>query len=450
MDEALNALGPLDGRYRSRVEGLRAYFSEAALIRYRVRVEVEYLVALSSTSVVETLDDETVKTWRDLYVNFDGASRIKEIEKVTNHDVKAVEYYLKENFGGPASAKEFIHFGLTSQDINNIAQPLALAEFSTTLLIPRYQSLVASLKKKAWDYREVPMLARTHGQAATPTRLGKEFAVFATRLEACVDDLVSIKYSGKFGGATGSMNAHYVAFPKENWEQFADDFVVSVSGGLLSRQRYTTQIEHYDNLAKFCHALCRANVVILDLCKDCWQYVSLGYFGQKVAANEVGSSAMPHKVNPIDFENGEGNLGVANALLTHLAEKLPISRLQRDLTDSTVMRTLGTPLGHSYLAVASVSKGLEKLTLNQETIDQDLENNWAVVAEAIQTVLRREAYPEPYEALKKLTRGQSCTKESFQTFIDQELDVSEELKDELKRITPQNYLGHFNAEPFRY
>ncbi|KAJ8612940.1 hypothetical protein CTAYLR_006196 [Chrysophaeum taylorii] len=451
-DEALEALCPLDGRYRSRTAALRAYFSEAALIKYRVRVEVEYLLALSEATGLEISEDLKLK-WRDVYNNFRGAKRCKELEATLNHDVKAVEYYLKEEYealGLPAEGLELIHFGLTSQDVNHVAQPLAVAECVEAVLAPKYHQVLAALKRKAWDYREVAMLARTHGQPATPTILGKEFAVFATRLEKCLEDVVASQHTAKFGGATGLMNAHFVAYPDIDWARFADKFVTDASRGKLSRQKYTTQIEHYDGLAAFCHAVCRANVVLLDLCKDCWHYVSLGYFKQKVQRGEVGSSAMPHKVNPIDFENAEGNLGVSNALLEHLARKLPISRLQRDLSDSTALRTLGVPLGHSYLALTSLLRGLSKITLNPDLLRQDLDANWAVVAEAIQTILRKHAYPQPYEALKNLTRGHACTQADFSRFIDT-LDIKDHvLKARLNSISPHNYTGRFDASPFQY
>jgi len=453
--DALDALTPLDGRYASRVARVREHFSEAALIKYRVRVEVEYLVALAK--VVPALSDvfagDNLSKWRAVAANFQAADaqRCKAIEATTNHDVKAVEYFLKEKWdalGLPVVGKEFIHFGLTSQDVNHVAQPLMLAECARDVLVPKYRDLVAALKARAWDWRGVAMLARTHGQAASPTRLGKEFAVFASRLEACVDALAACAHGAKFAGATGGFNAHHVAFPGADWPAFADAFVAEVSGGLLTRQRHTTQIEHYDGLAAFCHALCRANAVVLDLARDCWQYVSLAYFGQKLKAGEVGSSAMPHKVNPIDFENCEGNLGVANASLVHLAAKLPVSRLQRDLSDSTVLRTVGVPLGHSFLAVGACLRGLGKLTLNAANVKADLDANWAVCAEGIQTVLRREAYPNPYEALKQLTRtGKPITEADIRAFVDG-LDVAESVKAELRAITPHTYVGVFDASEF--
>ncbi|KAH8071041.1 (S)-2-(5-amino-1-(5-phospho-D-ribosyl)imidazole-4-carboxamido)succinate AMP-lyase [Aureococcus anophagefferens] len=424
----LNALTPLDGRYASRVAPVRAYFSEAALIKYRVRVEVEYLVALSGA--VPALADA--------------------IERTTNHDVKAVEYYLKERWdalGLPAVGKEFIHFGLTSQDVNHTAQPLMLAECAPW---SRGSRLVA-LKARAWEWRDLSMLARTHGQSASPTRLGKEFAVFATRLEKSRRSRPAT--TARFGGATGGFNAHCVAFPGRDWPAFGDAFVSDVSGGLLRRQKHTTQIEHYDDLAAFCafsrrHALCRCNTVVLDLCRDCWQYVSLAYFTQQLKAGEVGSSAMPHKVNPIDFENAEGNLGIASANLVHLAAKLPVSRLQRDLSDSTALRALGVPLGHACLALGSCLKGLGKLRVAEANLSADLEANWAVVAEGIQTVLRREAYPNPYEALKALTRtGKPASKDDIRAFVDA-LDVPDAVKAELRAITPHSSVGAFDASEF--
>mmetsp|Transcript_7311 Transcript_7311/g.22441 ORF Transcript_7311/g.22441 Transcript_7311/m.22441 type:complete len:462 (-) Transcript_7311:47-1432(-) len=454
-NDPLNALTPLDGRYAARVGKLRAYFSEAALIKARTRVEVEYLVSLSRVvpSLGGLFDGARLAAWRSVAADFDGAAaaRCKEIEATTNHDVKAVEYYLKERWDAlslPSHGKEFIHFGLTSQDVNHTAQPLLLAECARDVLVPRYRELVDALKTRAWAWRDVATLARTHGQAASPTRMGKEFAVFASRLAACVDGLEACGHGAKFGGATGGFNAHAVAFPAVDWPAFADGFVKDVSGGLLARQRHTTQIEHYDGLAAFCHALCRCNAVVLDLCRDCWHYVSLAYFTQKLKAGEVGSSAMPHKVNPIDFENAEGNVGVANAALEHLAAKLPVSRLQRDLSDSTVLRTLGTPLGHSFLAVGACLRGLGKLELNAPKLAADLDANWAVCAEGIQTILRREAYPNPYEALKALTRtGKPIEAGDIRSFVEG-LDVPETVKVELRAITPHSFIGVFDASEF--
>ena len=452
---ALYALTPLDGRYASRVSKVREYFSEAALIKARVRVEVEYLASLSKVvpQLAKVFDEAGLARWRAVYTSFgpQDAKRCKAIEATTNHDVKAIEYFLKEQWDAlalPKIGREYIHFGLTSQDVNHTAQPLLLAECARDVLIPRYNNLIVALKDRAWRWRDVAMLARTHGQSASPTRVGKEFAVFASRLEACVDQLKACSHSAKFGGATGGFNAHIVAFPDVDWAAFGDAFVKAVSGGVLTRQKHTTQIEHYDGLAAFCHALCRANTVILDLCRDCWQYVSLGYFTQKLKAGEVGSSAMPHKVNPIDFENAEGNVGVANAALLHLAAKLPVSRLQRDLSDSTVGRTLGTPLGHSFLTIGACLRGLGKLELNEAKVAQDLENNWAVVAEGIQTILRREAYPNPYEALKQLTRtGRPIDASAIAAFITS-LDVAEGVRAELRAITPHSYVGVFDASEF--
>jgi len=452
---ALYALTPLDGRYAGRVSKIRDYFSEAALIKARVRVEVEYLASLSQVipALGDVFEGDNLKRWRAVAATFGpaDAQRVKTIEATTNHDVKAVEYYLKEQWDAlklPPIGREYIHFGLTSQDVNHTAQPLLLAECARDVLIPRYTDLIAALKERAWKWRDVAMLARTHGQSASPTRVGKEFAVFASRLQACVDQLQACSHSAKFGGATGGFNAHSVAFPSVDWPSFGDAFVRDVSQGLLTRQKHTTQIEHYDGLAAFCHALCRANTVMLDLCRDCWQYVSLAYFTQKLKAGEVGSSAMPHKVNPIDFENSEGNIGVANAALLHLAAKLPVSRLQRDLSDSTVLRTLGVPLGHSFLAIGACLRGLGKLELNTTRIADDLESNWAVVAEGIQTVLRREAYPNPYEALKQLTRtGKPIDASAIAAFVSG-LDVSEAVKAELRAITPHSYVGVFDASEF--
>jgi len=451
----LHALTPLDGRYASRVAPVREYFSEAALIKYRVRVEVEYLISLSET-VAElrgVLVGDGLAAWRSVAADFSDADarRCKEIERTTNHDVKAVEYFLKEKWDAAGLAgrgKEFIHFGLTSQDVNHVAQPLMLAECASAVLVPRYRDLVKALGERAWLWRDKPMLARTHGQSASPTRLGKEFAVFATRLARAVAALYACAHGAKFGGATGGFNAHGVAYPEHDWPAFADAFVAKVSNGKLVRQKHTTQIEHYDDLAAFCHALCRCNTIILDLCRDAWTYVSLGYFAQKVAAGEVGSSAMPHKVNPIDFENAEGNLGIANAALVHLAAKLPVSRLQRDLSDSTALRALGVPLGHAYLALGSCLKGLNKLTVNDAVLERDLDNNWAVCAEGIQTVLRKAAYPNPYEALKALTRtGKPATEQDIRSFVEG-LDVAPDVKATLRTITPHSYVGAFDASEF--
>ena len=423
------------------------------MIKYRVRVEVAYLVALDDAVGDVGLDAAGRRAWAAVAADFCAADakRCKAIEKTTNHDVKAVEYFLKEKWdalGLPARGKEFIHFGLTSQDVNHVAQPLMLAECARDVLIPRYRDLANALGERAWAWRDLPMLARTHGQAASPTRVGKEFAVFATRLSKAVDGLAACAHGAKFGGATGGFNAHGVAYPAVDWPAFGDSFVAAVSGGLLQRQRHTTQIEHYDDLAAFCHALCRCNAIVLDLCRDCWQYVSLGYFAQALKAGEVGSSAMPHKVNPIDFENAEGNLGIASAALVHLAAKLPVSRLQRDLSDSTALRALGVPLGHAYLALGSCLKGLGKLSVNAAIISADLDANWAVCAEGIQTVLRKAAYPNPYEALKALTRtGKPATESDIRAFVEG-LDVADDVKAALRQITPHSYVGAFDAAEF--
>jgi adenylosuccinate lyase len=441
----LEAISPVDGRYRRQTEPLAAYFSESALINYRLRVEVEYFIALCRLPLpqLKEFDSGQFERLRDIYRNFSmaDARRIKDIEKVTNHDVKAVEYRLKENFSelGLQRYSEFIHFGLTSQDINNTAVPLSLSEGWGQVMQPALDEVIASLGAKAREWVRVSMLARTHGQPASPTSLGKEIQVFAERLNVQVGQLKKVPFSAKFGGATGNFNAHHVAYPAIDWNAFADDLVNNGLG--LSRSRTTTQIEHYDNLAAFCDNLRRINTILIDLDRDMWTYISLDYFKQKIIAGEVGSSAMPHKVNPIDFENSEGNLGVANALLEHLAAKLPISRLQRDLTDSTVIRNLGVPLAHMLIALRSLSKGLGKLILNEEAVRADLEDNWAVVAEAIQTILRREGYPNPFEALKDLTRTHArMSRETIAQFVES-LDVSRAVKDELRRVTPDNYTG---------
>ncbi len=443
---ALTAISPVDGRYRKSTEVLSDYFSEYALIRYRLRVEVEYYLALCRLPLpqLEEVDEPTIAaSLRNIYNNFtpEEAKHIKELEAITNHDVKAVEYFLKGKLDAlnMGELKEFIHFGLTSQDINNSAVPLALKEFKRDVLLPELDNVLTILIKLADDWKDVPMLAHTHGQAASPTRLGKEIKVFIERLESQIDVVKRIPISAKFGGATGNFNAHHVAYPTINWVEFANRFLHDELG--LFRQQYTTQIEHYDGLAALCDAMKRVNTIMLDLSKDLWTYISFDYFKQKIKAGEVGSSAMPHKVNPIDFENAEGNLGIANALFEHLAAKLPISRLQRDLTDSTVIRNLGVPFAHSIIAYKSLMKGFGKLILNETAIRQDLENNWAVVAEGIQTILRRENYPAPYEALKNLTRTHDViTQKSMEEFIDT-LKVSDELKAELKKITPFNYTG---------
>jgi adenylosuccinate lyase len=442
---SLNAISPIDGRYRSQNENLSTYFSEKGLIRYRVQVEIEYFIALCEYPLpqLKSIPKAKFEDLRRIYLQFSekDAKKIKEIESVTNHDVKAVEYFIKEQFDsmGLSDYKEFIHFGLTSQDINNTATPLSLKEGFLNVVLPELKLLVLELKQRAKSWKKIPMLARTHGQPASPTRLGKEIYVFVERLEAQLKMLDRIPYGAKFGGATGNFNAHVVAFPKIKWAEFGNRFVKEKLG--LYRLQTTTQIEHYDYMAAFFDNLKRINSILVDLNRDVWTYVSMDYFKQKIKKGEVGSSAMPHKVNPIDFENSEGNLGMANAIFEHLAAKLPISRLQRDLTDSTVTRNLGVPLAHSLLAYKSLRKGLGKLILNEDKIAEDLEKNWAVVAEAIQTILRREKYPNPYEALKALTRTNTkMNKETIHQFIDN-LDISVAVKKELKAITPFNYTG---------
>jgi len=442
---SLNAISPIDGRYRSQNENLSTYFSEKGLIRYRVRVEVEYFIALCEYSLpqLESVPKTKFDSLRRIYLQFseEDAERIKEIEKLINHDVKAVEYFLKERFNslGLSDYKEFIHFGLTSQDINNTAIPLSLKEGFQNVVLPELKLLVLEIKQRAKSWKKISMLARTHGQPASPTRLGKEIYVFVERLEAQLKMLDRIPFAAKFGGATGNFNAHIVAFPNINWRDFGNRFIKEKLG--LYRLQTTTQIEHYDYMAAFFDNIKRINSILIDLNRDVWTYISMEYFKQKIKKGEVGSSAMPHKVNPIDFENSEGNLGMANAIFEHLSAKLPISRLQRDLTDSTVTRNLGVPLAHSLLAYKSLRKGVGKLILNEAKIAEDLENNWAVVAEAIQTILRRENYPNPYEALKALTRvSTKMNKKVIHEFIDK-LDISEAVKKELKAITPSNYTG---------
>ncbi len=441
----LNAISPVDGRYRNTTEKLADYFSEAALIKYRVLVEIEYFIALCELPLpqLKGFDKALYPSLRNIYNNFSeaDAQQIKDIEKTTNHDVKAVEYFIKEKLDALkiADQKEFIHFGLTSQDINNTAIPYSVKDAMNECLLPVLEEVVSKLNALSEEWKDVSMLARTHGQPASPTRLGKEIQVFFARLQSQIAQLKAVPYGAKFGGATGNMNAHHVAYPEINWLGFANDFVNKTLG--LSRSYPTTQIEHYDNFAAYCDALKRINTILIDLDRDVWTYISMDYFKQKIKAGEIGSSAMPHKVNPIDFENSEGNLGIANAILEHLSAKLPISRMQRDLTDSTVLRNVGVPLAHSLIAYKSLLKGLDKLILNKEAFERDLENNWAVVAEAIQTVLRREGYPKPYEALKELTRTNThITKDSIAVFIDG-LKVSHEIKAELKKITPSNYTG---------
>jgi len=441
----LNAISPIDGRYRNKISKLADYFSEEALIKYRVRVEIEYFIALCKIPLPQLVDFNTdlFDDLRKIYIDFtaEDAQKIKDIEKVTNHDVKAVEYFIKEKFDalGLQKDKEFIHFGLTSQDINNTAIPLSIKEAMNDVFVPAYLEVLKKLQELVIDWKDISMLARTHGQPASPTRLGKEVDVFVTRLKEQFNLLNDIPSAAKFGGATGNYNAHKVAYPKIDWKAFGTDFVQEKLG--LQHSFPTTQIEHYDHMAALFDTLKRINTIIIDLDRDFWTYVSMDYFKQKIKKGEVGSSAMPHKVNPIDFENSEGNLGIANAIFEHLSAKLPISRLQRDLTDSTVLRNVGVPFGHTIIGFTSTLKGLNKLLLNKEKFEQDLENNWAVVAEAIQTILRREAYPNPYEALKGLTRtNEKINQKSIANFIDT-LEVSDDIKTELKAITPSNYTG---------
>ena len=444
--DALTAVSPIDGRYRSKTESLADYFSEYALIRYRVRVEIEYFITLCELPLpqLESFNSALFEQLRDIYRNFDEASaaRVKEIESITNHDVKAVEYFIKEEFdkiGGLDDYKEFIHFGLTSQDINNTSVPLSVKEALEEVFYPQVEELIAQLKEYAEAWEDVPMLAKTHGQPASPTRLGKEVEVYVYRLSEQLATLRNCKMTAKFGGATGNFNAHHVAYPQHDWRAFGNRFVSEKLG--LEREQWTTQISNYDHLGSVFDAIRPINTIIIDLDRDFWMYISMEYFKQKIKAGEVGSSAMPHKVNPIDFENSEGNLGVANAILQFLAQKLPVSRLQRDLTDSTVLRNVGVPVGHSVIAIQSTLKGLRKLILNEEKLREDLENTWAVVAEAIQTILRREAYPHPYEALKALTRtNEKMTEETIHAFV-QTLNVSDSVKAELMAITPYNYTG---------
>ena len=448
---SLMAVSPIDGRYASKAAPLREYFSEFALIRNRVRVEIEYFIALCSIPLPQLSNfgegtgktrEELFAALRDIYRNLtpEEASRVKEIEKVTNHDVKAVEYFIKEHFKALEITpwQEFVHFGLTSQDINNTSQPIMLKEALENEYMPRLQEILSILRADALEWKDVTMLARTHGQPATPTRMGKEIEVFIARLEGQIRQLSQLTYPAKFGGATGNMNAHKIAYPDIDWPSFADSFVSSLG---LKRSCPTTQIEHYDNLAAIFDCMRRINTILIDLCRDVWTYISMEYFRQKVAKNEVGSSAMPHKVNPIDFENAEGNLGMADAVLTFLSMKLPVSRLQRDLTDSTVLRNVGVPFAHCLISFASLKKGLGKLILNREAIDADLHRNWAVVAEALQTILRRENYPNPYETLKNLTRtGAAIDEDTIARFVES-LDVPETVKEELRAVTPWNYTG---------
>lgn len=441
----LNAVTPIDGRYISKTSALQEYFSESALIKFRVQVEVEYFIALCNSSVLQLnhFPTEKFSDLRNLYTNFteEDAQRIKDIESITNHDVKAVEYFIKEEFDKLAlqEFKEFIHFGLTSQDINNTAVPYSVKEAVEKIYVPKLNEVVDLLKARVEQWNEIPLLARTHGQAASPTRMGKEIQVFVERIEKQLQLLATIPFSAKFGGATGNFNAHHVAFPDIDWVNFANNFTKDALN--LERQQTTTQIEHYDNLAALMDNISRINTILIDFARDIWTYVSIDYFKQKIKKGEVGSSAMPHKVNPIDFENAEGNLGMANAIFGFLSSKLPISRLQRDLTDSTVLRNIGVPFAHTLIALASLNKGINKLLINEVNIAADLEKNWAVVAEAIQTILRREGYPNPYEALKELTRTNAVINaESIASFIDT-LKVNETIKEELKAITPSNYTG---------
>jgi len=444
--DLLTAISPIDGRYRGKTESLADYFSEYALIRYRVRVEIEYFITLCELPLPQlaSFPRDLFVRLRNIYLNFseEDAQRVKDIEQVTNHDVKAVEYFIKEQFdaiGGLEAYKEFIHFGLTSQDINNTSVPLSVKEALEQVYYPLLQELIGQLSTYAEEWKDVPMLAKTHGQPASPTRLGKEVMVFVYRLQRQLEMLRQCPVTAKFGGATGNFNAHHVAYPQYNWREFGSKFVSEKLG--LEREEYTTQISNYDSLGAIFDAMKRINTIIIDLDRDFWQYVSMEYFRQKIKAGEVGSSAMPHKVNPIDFENSEGNLGIANAILLHLSQKLPVSRLQRDLTDSTVLRNVGVPLGHMLISINSTLKGLRKLVLNQDAINRDLDNCWAVCAEAIQTILRREAYPHPYEALKALTRtGKGIDEATIKNFIE-ELNVSESVKDELRAITPHTYIG---------
>ena len=442
---SINAISPVDGRYFSKTKDLQQFFSEASLIKYRVKVEIEYFIALCELPLpqLESVDHNVFPKLREYYLNFsiNDANRIKEIESVTNHDVKAVEYFIKEkmNDSSLAKAKEFVHFGLTSQDINNTAIPMSLKDSMEMVYIPHLEKLIIQLSDFSFQWKDIPMLAKTHGQPASPTRLGKEIYVFAERIKEQLKLLKSITYAGKFGGATGNFNAHHVAYSNIDWVKFANSFLKERLD--ITRSQTTTQIEHYDHLAALFDVLKRINNIIIDLDRDFWTYISMEYFKQKIKKGEVGSSAMPHKVNPIDFENSEGNLGIANAVFSHLSSKLPISRLQRDLTDSTVLRNIGVPIAHSIIAITSTQKGLDKLLLNELAIEKDLENNWAVVAEAIQTILRREGVANPYEMLKELTRkNEKINAESLSVFI-KTLPINDEIKKELLNITPQNYTG---------
>lgn len=441
---SLLAISPIDGRYRNKVEKLENYFSEKALIQYRVRIEIEYFIALCNIplNALKDFNKDKFESLRDIYRNFsvEDAQRVKDIEKITNHDVKAVEYFIKEKFDALniSKHKEYIHFGLTSQDINNTSVPLSLKDCNDDVLLPMLDEIIDLINAKATEWKDIPMLAHTHGQPASPTCLGKEIKVFAYRLEKQLAYFSFIPFSAKFGGATGNFNAHNIAFPDIDWTNFADEFVSSLG---LERDLFTTQIENYDNLAAYFDNLRRINTILIDFCRDIWLYISMEYFKQKIKEGEVGSSAMPHKVNPIDFENAEGNLGMANAILTHLSMKMPISRLQRDLTDSTVSRNVGVPLAHTLIALDSLKKGINKLILNEAALEEDLENNWAVVAEGLQTILRSIDYPNPYETLKQLTRKNTkMNKQIIHEFIDT-LQVSDEIKQRMKQITPHNYIG---------
>jgi adenylosuccinate lyase len=441
----LNAISPIDGRYARQTRELSAYFSEFALIRYRVFVEIQYFIALCNHPLPQLADfeDEKIEILDRLFEDFDApdAERVKAIEKITNHDVKAVEYFLREKFDEYeiSQFQEFIHFGLTSQDVNNTAIPLSIKHAVERVYLPNLEKVKNELSEMSNKWQDIPMLARTHGQPASPTTLGKEFRVYVERLDNQLFLLKNISYKAKFGGATGNFNAHHIAYPDIDWKAFSDDFVKEYLG--LDRLTYTTQIEHYDNLAALFHTISRINTILIDLSRDIWTYISMDYFKQKTVAGEVGSSAMPHKVNPIDFENAEGNFGMANAIFQHLAEKLPVSRLQRDLTDSTVLRNVGVPFAHTLIALKSIGRGLDKLLLNEQKLYDDLDNNWAVIAEAIQTILRRENYPNPYDALKQLTRGKaSITKKDLFDFIET-LDIEEDVKEELRVLSPHQYVG---------
>ncbi len=441
----LTAITPIDGRYIDKTSILQEYFSESALIKFRIQVEIEYFIALCNTSITQlsNFPDNKILELRKLYLNFKhaDAQKVKDIEEITNHDVKAVEYFIKQKFDklGLTEFKEFIHFGLTSQDINNTAVPYSIKESTEKVYLPKLTDVVNLLKSKVAEWNEIPLLARTHGQPASPTRMGKEISVFVERIEKQLDLLNTIPFTGKFGGATGNFNAHHIAFPDIDWKDFSNNFIYDALK--LERQQTTTQIEHYDNLAALMQNISRINTILIDFSRDIWTYVSMDYFKQKIKKGEIGSSAMPHKVNPIDFENAEGNLGMANTIFSFLSKKLPVSRLQRDLTDSTVLRNIGVPFAHTIIALSSLKKGINKLLINEDNIASDLENNWAVVAEAIQTILRREGYSNAYESLKELTRTNSViNSESIAHFIEQ-LDVNEEIKSELKKIKPSNYTG---------